>query len=132
VARGYLAIERVRFRDRMEVEERIEPGCLAWPVPPLLLQPVVENAVKHGVAPSAEPTVISVEARIDGGELLVIAENPIPAERAPRAARGGLGLDLVRRRLAAAYGGRARFEAGAVDGRFRAALFLPRETGGGA
>jgi two-component system, LytTR family, sensor histidine kinase AlgZ len=127
IARGYLAIERVRFGDRMDVEEAIDADCLAWPVPPMVLQPLVDNAVKHGVAAMSEAGTISLEAHLDGGDLVVAVENAVGGGAAPRAVRAGIGLDLVRRRLFAAYGRSASLDAAAGPARFRAAIRIPRD-----
>jgi two-component system, LytTR family, sensor histidine kinase AlgZ len=132
IARGYLAIERFRFGDRMSVVEAIGAETLAWPVPPLVLQPLVDNAVKHGVAATSDPATIALEARVERGVLVLTVENPLVTAPAPRAPREGLGLELVRRRLAAVYGGRASMDIAADAGRFRAVLTLPKPGGGGA
>src|SRR5947207_1729634 len=73
----YLAIEQVRFGARLAIERAIEPGAETCRVPPLLLQPLVENAVKHGVSSRVEGGTVRIEARRDAGRLLIAIENPL-------------------------------------------------------
>jgi two-component system, LytTR family, sensor histidine kinase AlgZ len=118
LARRYLDVEQVRFGARLRVVEDIDPACEDCAVPPLLLQPVVENAVKHGVAGLVEGGVVRISARREGGEVEIAIENEFDVDTPPR--RGtGLGLENVRRRVSARYGAGARFEASAVDGVYR-------------
>ena len=127
LARNYLEVEQVRFGSRLTVEERIEPGCEDCAVPPLLLQPLVENAVKHGVAGLVEGGAIRLEARRRGDGVAILLENAFDAESA--AGRSlGLGLRNVRRRLTARYGEEAEMEAGPSGDRYRVSLRLPCET----
>ncbi len=101
--RAYLEIERVRFGSRLRVEEAIEPGLESLAVPSLLLQPLVENAVRHAVAPRPEGGTVRLSARRSGRglELEVGDDGPgLDAERAPGGA--GFGLHSVRERLRAA------------------------------
>ncbi len=124
LARSYLSVERVRFGARLRVEEDIEPGCGQVAIPPLLLQPLVENAVTHGVAGRIEGALVRVEARRNPHALSVVVENEYDPE-APTRRRNGVGLANVRRRLEAKYGGRARMDVQAADGRYRVSLLLP-------
>jgi two-component system sensor histidine kinase AlgZ len=124
LARNYLAVEKVRFGSRLEVIEEIEPDCLACPVPPLLLQPLVENAVKHGIGSLLDGGVVRIEARRSPRFLRVAVENGFDAE-SPARARGGLGLANVRGRLAARYGDDARLEAGRKGDLYRAEILMP-------
>jgi two-component system, LytTR family, sensor histidine kinase AlgZ len=118
LARRYLDVEQVRFGARLRVEEDIDPACEDCVVPPLLLQPLVENAVKHGVAGLIEGGVVRITARRDEGGVEIAIENPFDPDTPPR--RGtGLGLENVRRRVAARYGAGARFESSAEDGIYR-------------
>ncbi len=103
--RAYLDIERVRFGDRLTVIEHIEPGLDAVHVPSLLLQPVVENAVRHAVAPRPEGGRITIEARREGERLVLTVADDGPGfdPAAPTAPNGeGFGLHSVRERLRAA------------------------------
>jgi two-component system sensor histidine kinase AlgZ len=124
LARAYLAIEQVRFGARLRVEESIEEEVRSWPTPALLLQPLVENAVGHGVATLAEGGAISISAlRVPSG-LLVVIENEYDPEEPPRR-KNGVGLANVRKRLEARYGREARLDVEAAGGRFRVELMIP-------
>ncbi|MCC6349592.1 MAG: histidine kinase [Candidatus Eisenbacteria bacterium] len=120
----YLAIEQVRFGARLAFDRRIGPGALECVVPPLLLQPLVENAVKHGVADRVEGGTIVVEANRDADLLRILVENPLD-EEAPSRRGSGLGLENVRRRLDAYGAQEARLEARRDGGMFRVSLTLP-------
>lgn len=103
----YLEIEKIRFGDRLQVHREIDPDALEVRVPTLLLQPLVENAVRHGLEPRRETGLITVTARRDGPDLkLAIADNGVGlAGTAP--AREGVGLSNTRARLRELYGSRA-------------------------
>lgn len=134
--RKYLEIESTRFGDRLRVDYRIDPGALPASVPNLLLQPVVENAIKHGISARPGAGRIEIEARRDGGwlELAVhddgpgLSSGPAP----PGEARRGVGVANTRGRLASLFGARHRFElvnreGGGVSALFRIP-FAPGET----
>ncbi|MFY0534264.1 sensor histidine kinase [Nannocystis pusilla] len=126
--RDYVEVERLRFGERLRVEFAVDPATESLLVPPLVLQPLVENAVGHGVAASrAGATVRIVAARVDGAlELRVEDDAARPA--APRTSRPGSGTALadLRERLRLAYGAAAGLEAGpGVSGGFSARLRLP-------
>jgi LytS/YehU family sensor histidine kinase len=121
---SFLEIEKVRFGTRLIVEYRIDPDCGECLIPPLLIQPLVENAVTHGIAPLIEGGTISVQANRRGGTLEIVLENPYEDE-ASRKSGTGLGMRNVRERLANRFAGDARFESDRSDGRFRVALRLP-------
>jgi hypothetical protein len=124
LAERYLAIEQVRFGARLGVETQIELRARACQVPPLLIQPLIENAVKHGVADRVEGGVVRIEARRRGETLEVAVENPRDPEAPPR--RGhGLGLKNVRERLLALDPRNARVDVFGEPERFRVLLTLP-------
>jgi hypothetical protein len=126
LAERFLEIERVRFGDRLQVNVRAaeDGACL---VPPLLLQPLVENAVTHGVAHVVDGGLVAIRTSVAGSMLRIVVENPCDADR-PRRTGTGVGLTNVRARLAAVYGDRARISAAEVEGRWRVELALPVET----
>ncbi len=126
LVRAYLSVEQVRFGSRLRVEEEIEDGCEACAVPPLLLQPLVENAVKHGVATALEDGWIRLTARRREGQLLVVVENGFDPD-APPAAKNGLGLVNVRKRLEVRYGASARLDVCRAAHRYRVEMTLPSE-----
>jgi two-component system LytT family sensor kinase len=102
----YLEIEQTRFQDRLSVDFDIDPETLDAEVPRLILQPLVENAIKHGVAPRMGPGAISIAARRDGERLcLSVRDNGVGLTGGSRAQlHGGVGLSNTRDRLECLYG----------------------------
>ena len=139
----YLDIERMRFEDRLQTEFRLEPGAGDACIPSMLLQPLVENAIKYGVSPQEEGAEISIAAQVVGPRLRVTVsdtgpgmtmnntEDGLPAVRPSRARRDstGVGLTNIRDRLAQAYGEEHRFEIRSPEsGGFSVLIELPFET----
>jgi two-component system, LytTR family, sensor histidine kinase AlgZ len=124
LAKAYLDVEQVRFGARLRTEFQADPICNACIVPPLFLQPLVENAVKHGVAGMVEGGTIQVAAACQDGWLRVIVENDFDPD-APPATRHGLGLQNVRGRLRALYENEARLDTEVADNRFVVQVELP-------
>lgn len=125
--RRYLAIEKVRFGARLEVEESIAEDCVNEPVPPLLLQPLVENAVVHGIANVIEKGELRLRAeRAPAGEVVITIENSFDPE-APPARRNGFGQANVRKRLYSRYGGHATLRASSDRHRYRVEITIPGE-----
>jgi SOS-response transcriptional repressor LexA len=106
---AYLAIERIRFGERLAVEVDCPPALRDAPIAHFLLQPLVENAIKHGVAPSDETVTIRIAARANDGDLVVAIENDCQVGQAS-AAGTQVGLRNVRERLAAVYGQHGHLE----------------------
>lgn len=127
LAHNYLGVEQVRFGGRLRVEQQIGAECEPALVPPLLLQPLVENAVKHGIASMVEGGTIRLDAWRVENALHVRVENPFDPEGAT-ARRNGLGLQIVKRRLLARYGDRADMVTDSGDRRYRVEIVLPYET----
>jgi two-component system sensor histidine kinase AlgZ len=121
---NYLAIEKVRFGARLTFERDTEPEAEECLVPPLLLQPLVENAVKHGVADRIEGGLVRIEAVCRNDRLWLSVRNPLDPDSLPR--RGeGVGIENVRRRLAALESGAARLDVERSDSAFTVRLQLP-------
>ena len=121
----YLEIEAVRFPERLRVEVDLPPALETALVPGMILQPLVENAVRYGVAPVARPVTIRIAARADGPMLVLEVADDGPGGSD---ADGGFGIGLanVRDRLAARYGDEARLRAGPrPDGGWLAEIRLP-------
>jgi two-component system LytT family sensor kinase len=130
--RGYLEIEQMRFPDRLTVTYDIEPKTNDLLVPHLILQPLVENALRHGIMPREEPGRVKISAAIAAKDTLELKVwnngNPLPdpntlAEKSPRE---GIGLNNVRSRLAQLYGGVQEFTlSNAIGGGVEARLRIP-------
>ena len=125
LAKSYLEVEQVRFGKRLSVEEEVNPSGKDCLVPPLLLQPLVENAVVHGISTLAEGGSVRMEASRAGNRLRIVIENPYDPESPALRPHGGLGLKIVRDRLAALYGGEALFAARRLEDRHLAIISIP-------
>ncbi len=124
--RQYLTIEEVRFSDRLQAVFDVDPTVARAAVPEFVLQPLVENAVRHAVARRSEPTTVTVRARREGGDLvLVVRDQSTSAPSAPSAPSEGLGLSNTRARLASLYGTRASLELAQTPGGMTATVRLP-------
>ena len=125
----YLGIEQERFGERLHFVKTIAPEAERLMVPSLILQPLIENAVKYAVAAQSAPTTIELTARRNGDDLEIEVRDNGPVARSSVGSGLGLGLANVRRRLEVAYGDRAHFEHGPQPlGGYRARLSLPAET----
>ncbi len=123
----YLAIEKARFGSRLSFKKDVDEDALRCTVPALLLQPLVENAIKHGVANTLEGGVISLEVRNRGGRLSLAVVNPRdPDSAAPTT--NGVGLKNVSGRLSSLYGNEARLDTIATESTFCAEIVLPAHT----
>ena len=125
----YLDIESVRFGDRLSIAVDCADEACDVLVPSFLVQPLVENAVKHAVARSRAPVEIRIAAAMEDGALRIEVANCLvaaDAAEAPAGANGGVGLANVRRRLEAVYGKSASLDAGEAEGRFVATIRIPK------
>ncbi len=127
LARRYLDVEQTRFGPRLRIEESFDLACENCPVPALVLQPLVENAVKHGIAGLIEGGTIRIAVQMAAEGVVVRIENEIDPDM--QAAHSlGVGLAHVRRRLEVRFGAGASLQAGAVDGVYRVVLRFPCES----
>ncbi len=124
LSRAYLAVEALRFGARLEVDEDVDERGGRCLVPPLLLQPLVENAVRHGIAGRVEGGTVRVGVACGAGRLRILIENPVDPEAPPRPG-GGMGLANVRKRLAAIYGPDAMFAAKRLAESYLVVISLP-------
>jgi len=123
----YMAIEKVRFGVRLTMLEEIEEDSKSCLLPPLLLQPLVENAVKHGIACLPEGGQVRLAAQRQNGRLSILVENSWDPEAPPRRS-GGLGLKNVQMRLEARYGKDASLRVNNQGELFQVSLSLPAES----
>lgn len=120
----FLAIERVRFGDRLRTKFEVADDVRNIAVPPLVLQPLVENAVHHGVAHMLEGGEVCVSARRREGLVEIVVENPCDPDRPPSRSTG-VGLNNVRSRIETLAGNRASVDVEARDTSFRVSILLP-------
>lgn len=125
--RNYIAIQQTRFGDRLTVDMDVDPKLLAEPVPSLVLQPLVENAIRHGIARSAAPGHIHIAAARDRDHLRIeIVDNGLGLQSHEPAQGEGMGLSNTRARLQRLYGEDYRFDLDNVAaGGCRVVLYLP-------
>jgi LytS/YehU family sensor histidine kinase len=132
ILQSYLAIEQTRFRDRLSVAIDVDPAVLDARVPHLLLQPLVENAVRHGIAPRARPGRVGIRASRSGGQLQIDVRDSgdgLPPDRLI-AMNDGVGLGNTRARLAHLYGAAHSFSfANLAEGGFQVTVSLPFHLG---
>jgi hypothetical protein len=121
----YLSMEKVRFGERLQSRVRIAPEVSQAPVPPLLLQPLVENAVKHGISERLEGGTIAIEADATGDGLRIVVSNPYDEDAGGARRPGeGVGLANVERRLQTSAAKRTHMTAGKANGVYRVELTL--------
>jgi hypothetical protein len=120
----YLDVEQVRFGGRLRLKQEIDPACSDCDVPALLIQPLVENAVKHGIAMMAEGGEIFLSGQRGHDWLRFSISNPYDPE-APSTGRNGLGLRNIRDRLESRYGGSARMDIKVEERLYSVMLTLP-------
>jgi LytS/YehU family sensor histidine kinase len=124
LASTYLDVEQVRFGKRLRVVQNFDSACDACEVPPLLVQPLVENAIKHGIASLIDGGEITLAAQVVAGRLRFSVANPFDPD-APSQRKSGFGLVNVRNRLRARYGNLARLDIEAGNGVYRVDLTVP-------
>ncbi|HJV62823.1 MAG TPA: histidine kinase [Albitalea sp.] len=123
LARRYLAIEQIRFGERLQVSWELDPDAGTARVPPLILQPLVENAVRHGVEPAPAGGIIRVRTRVKLGRAIVSIANTVPAE--PSQPGSGIALRNVRERVRLMHDVAAQFDT-RLDGKvFRVQIVVP-------
>ncbi len=123
LARRYLAIEGVRFGDRLHVEWALDPAAGQARLPPLLLQPLLENAVRHGVEPSEVGATLRVSTQRRGSVVLIKVTNTVPA--GVGAPGHGVALNNVRDRLRLLHDVQGQFRSGLVDGVYQVRIEVP-------
>ncbi|MGY8902932.1 MAG: sensor histidine kinase [Burkholderiales bacterium] len=123
LAQRYLAIEQVRFGSRLRLEWSLDAAAGQARLPPLLLQPLVENAVKHGVEPSAEGADIKISTQRRGSTVVVKVTNTVPSGQGRRG--HGLALDNVRDRLSLLHDVQGQFQSALKNGLYQVRIEVP-------
>ncbi len=123
LAQRYLEIEQIRFGDRLRVQWSLDSNADDAKLPPLLLQPLVENAVKHGVEPSARGAELKISTQRRGSSVIIKVTNSTPAGAGERG--HGLALANVRERLLLLHDVQAQFKTAFKDGVFQVRLEIP-------
>ena len=123
LAQRYLAIEQLRFGERIEVQWVLDPAASAALLPPLLLQPLVENAVRHGVEPSASGAPIRISTQRRGDSVVIKVTNTVPA--GPGEPGLGEALANVRDRLHLLHDVQGQFQSGLRDGVYQVRIEVP-------
>lgn len=123
LAERYLSIEQVRFGERLRIHWALDPRAAQAQLPPLLLQPLVENAVKHGVEPSASGADLRISTERRGDTVVIKISNTVPS--GPGAAGFGVALDNVRDRLKLLHDVQCQFQAVLKDGVYLVRIEIP-------
>jgi len=128
VARIYQRIEQLRLGSRLQVRWDVADTPMRALVPSLLVQPLLENAVYHGIETLPQGGTVTVTSRFDGSTIELVVRNPLSADTPPKERRGNrLALDNIRQRLDLAWPGRSRVEVTQADGEYRVLLAFPYE-----
>jgi sensor histidine kinase YesM len=127
--RHFLAIEQVRFGERLQIAEDIGEDAAACLVPPMIIQPLVENAVKHGICNMPEGGTVRISARRAGSILQISVSNPVDEDVSTVRSEGhGIGLSNVRQRLSGAYKHEAGIHWGRQENSFGVDITMPAQT----
>jgi two-component system sensor histidine kinase AlgZ len=131
VARIYQRIEQLRLGERLQVRWNVADTPMRALVPSLLVQPLLENAIFHGIETLPQGGTVTVTSRFDGAEIELEVRNPLSDGLAPKQRRGHrLALDNIRQRLELAWPGRARVEVSQEGGEYRVLLAFPYQEAG--
>jgi sensor histidine kinase YesM len=123
--KDYLAIEKIRFGDKLIYEFDIDGSCQEFPVPTMIFQPLFENAIRHSVYESVDPVKISFKCVSGEGSMKAIISNDFDPE-VPTRKGTGLGLQNVRQRIELAYRDKGSIQWSAGDGVFTVTMIIPR------
>lgn len=121
----YLEIEKVRFSDRISIEETIEPGLETWKVPAMILQPLLENSVRHGIAAKRGKGWIRIMIGRQDERLAITVSNSV-ASGSPKQESTGTGLENIRQRLLLLYQGSGTFSVASGSDMFTVSIAIPQ------
>ena len=126
VARTYQRMEQLRLGDRLKVDWKTDGVPANALVPGLMIQPLLENAIYHGIEPRAQGGTVTISGEVSGGLVTIVVRNPIEADPSPGAREGNrLALANIRERFALMYGERALLKSGRFDDEFIVTLRFP-------
>lgn len=128
VCNAYLRIEKARLGEKLAVKWDVPENLLSWPVPMLIIQPLVENAVYHGVSRLKEHGTIHIQVYSAQRALIVEVENPMPPAEGGKSHGNQIAIDNIASRLNLIYGDRGRLELGPENGVWRARLSIPEKS----
>lgn len=120
----YLDIEKIRFGKRLTVQQNIDQAAVRCLIPPLLLQPLLENAIKHGIADTIDGGTILISAQRKSNRLFIAMENPIDQDSGKKKGTG-LGMEIVKKRLQTAFGDEGDIKCFTNENNFQVVIFLP-------
>jgi two-component system sensor histidine kinase AlgZ len=122
---NFLNIEKIRYGQRLSVIRNVDPDCNTCLIPPLLIQPLVENAIRHGIAPLVEGGTLRMDLHRTGTAMEIILENPVDATRVNTQHGAGVGLENVRSRLARLFANQSVVTISSDHDTFRVRLRFP-------
>jgi two-component system sensor histidine kinase AlgZ len=125
LGRQYMALEKLRLGDRLNVDWQVGAVPMEMPIPPLMLQPLLENAVYHGVEPSEQGGTVLVSVERHSDELRIVISNPITVGQSQHAVGNQIALANIRERLALYYDLEARLETEVGNNRYDVRITLP-------
>lgn len=128
IARVYERMEQQRLGDRLQVDWQIDALPADAMLPSLTIQPLLENAIYHGIERMADPGAVQIRGRRDGDTLRVTVVNPTPANGGAERSGNQIALENIRQRLKLSFGDRAAIQVEEVPGEFRATLSFPYRT----
>ena len=104
IIKAYLEVEKLRLKDKLRIEIDVDPDALRVPIPILSIEPLIENAVKHAIAPKVEGGMVRLHARLVEGALHVVVSDTGDGFQPAGGSKSGVGLENVTRRLQLCYG----------------------------
>jgi two-component system sensor histidine kinase AlgZ len=128
LARQYLAIEELRLGERLRVSWKIDGMPADALVPPLVLQPLIENAVYHGIEPSDKGGEIEIDVSLAGKQLVMVLRNPVPGSGAKHVAGNKMAIINIRERLQLHFDAEASMRSEVKDGAYRVTIRMPYLT----